>query len=53
MDILLDWAGYLARWGHVMAGITWIGTSFYFNWLDLSERPGRPDAKAERAGRGP
>lgn len=39
MDILLDWAGYLARWGHVMAGITWIGTSFYFNWLDLSERP--------------
>ncbi len=39
MDILLEWAGYLARWGHVMAGITWIGTSFYFNWLDLSERP--------------
>ena len=38
MDILLEWVGYLARWGHVIAGITWIGTSFYFNWLDLSER---------------
>lgn len=39
MDILYEWFGYLARWGHVLAGITWIGTSFYFNWLDLSERP--------------
>ncbi len=38
-DILMEWLGYLARWGHVLAGITWVGTSFYFNWLDLSERP--------------
>ncbi len=39
MDILLEWFSYFARWGHVIAAITWIGTSFYFNWLDLSERP--------------
>ena len=38
-DIAMEWLGYLARWGHVVAGIAWIGTSFYFNWLDLSERP--------------
>lgn len=43
MDILLEWAGYVARWGHVLAAFTWIGTSFYFNWLDLSERA--PTAK--------
>ena len=42
MDILYEWLGYLARWGHVLAGITWVGTSFYFNWLDLSDR--KPDA---------
>ncbi len=39
MDILMEWLGYIGRWGHILAAITWIGTSFYFNWLDLSERP--------------
>jgi len=39
MDILLEWLTILARWGHIMAGISWIGTSFYFNWFDLSARP--------------
>lgn len=39
MAELLDWASILLRWGHVMAGIAWIGTSFYFNWFDLSVRP--------------
>ncbi|MCA8868940.1 MAG: urate hydroxylase PuuD [Rhodobacteraceae bacterium] len=43
MDILLEWFGYLARWGHVLTAITWIGTSFYFNWLDLSDR--KPEVK--------
>ena len=38
MDILGDWAVVLMRWAHVLAGITWIGTSFYFNWFDLSVR---------------
>jgi len=31
-----DWANLLVRWGHMIAGIAWIGTSFYFIALDLS-----------------
>jgi uncharacterized membrane protein len=34
--ILLDWAELLIRWLHVVAGIAWIGSSFYFIHLDLS-----------------
>ena len=33
---LLDWLNILVRWGHLIAGISWIGTSFYFVALDLS-----------------
>lgn len=33
---LADWANLLIRWGHMIAGIGWIGTSFYFIALDLS-----------------
>jgi uncharacterized membrane protein len=31
---LLDWLILLARWAHIVAGIAWIGASFYFIWLD-------------------
>lgn len=31
---LLDWLNLLGRWLHVIAGIAWIGASFYFVWLD-------------------
>jgi uncharacterized membrane protein len=31
---LADWLNLLARWLHVIAGIAWIGSSFYFIWLD-------------------
>ncbi|HEY0767899.1 MAG TPA: urate hydroxylase PuuD, partial [Steroidobacteraceae bacterium] len=31
---LLDWLNLLARWLHLVAGIAWIGSSFYFIWLD-------------------
>ena len=31
---LLDWLNLIVRWIHVIVGIAWIGTSFYFNWLD-------------------
>ena len=27
---LLAWANMAARWLHVIAGIAWIGSSFYF-----------------------
>jgi uncharacterized membrane protein len=38
---LLDWASLLLRWLHVVAGIVWIGTSFYFVALDNSLDPPR------------
>lgn len=30
----LDWANLLLRWLHVITGIAWIGSSFYFVFLD-------------------
>jgi uncharacterized membrane protein len=36
---LLDWCGLLVRWLHIIAGIAWIGSSFYFVWLDDSLEP--------------
>lgn len=35
---LLAWANLAVRWLHVIAGIAWIGSSFYFMWLDASLR---------------
>jgi uncharacterized membrane protein len=31
-----EWLNILLRWAHMVAGIGWIGTSFYFIALDLS-----------------
>ncbi|WP_417726330.1 urate hydroxylase PuuD [Roseovarius sp.] len=36
--ILLEWAGFAARWLHVITAMAWIGTSFYFIALDLGLR---------------
>jgi uncharacterized membrane protein len=33
---LLDWANLLLRWAHVVVAIAWIGSSFYFVFLDNS-----------------
>ena len=33
---LLDWANLLLRWAHVITAIAWIGSSFYFVFLDNS-----------------
>ena len=33
---LLDWANLLLRWTHVIVAIAWIGSSFYFVFLDSS-----------------
>jgi len=40
-DYLWLWSELLIRWVHVIAGIAWIGSSFYFIALDLSLKPGR------------
>src|SRR2546427_5444242 len=29
-----EWLNFIARWIHVFAGIMWIGTTYYFTWLD-------------------
>jgi uncharacterized membrane protein len=31
---MLDWVNLVVRWVHFTAGIAWIGSSFYFIWLD-------------------
>jgi uncharacterized membrane protein len=31
---VLDWLTLLVRWLHFAAGVSWIGASFYFVWLD-------------------
>ena len=35
----LDWANLLLRWTHVVTAIAWIGSSFYFVFLDSSLTP--------------
>ena len=35
----LDWANLLLRWAHVITAIAWIGSSFYFVFLDSSLTP--------------
>ncbi len=34
MDYWVDWLSLFFRWFHVIAGVAWIGASFYFVWLD-------------------
>ena len=31
---LNEWLNLLFRWIHVFAGIMWVGTTYYFTWLD-------------------
>ena len=42
--IAWDWLSFAVRWLHVITGIAWIGSSFYFIALDLGlkQRPGLP-----------
>jgi uncharacterized membrane protein len=41
----IDWLSLLGRWLHFIAGIAWIGSSFYFVWLNnhlgAPENPGK------------
>lgn len=44
----LDWANLLLRWAHVITAIAWIGSSFYFVFLDNSlTRPVDPELLAK------
>ncbi len=42
--VILDWINLVLRWAHMIFGIAWIGSSFFFIWLDLSLR--RRDGQA-------
>ncbi|MEO3428783.1 urate hydroxylase PuuD [Pelagibius sp. CAU 1746] len=49
--VLWEWAEMAVRWLHVIAGIAWIGSSFYFIALDLSlkQRGGLPEGAGGEA----
>jgi len=48
---ILDWANLLLRWLHVIVGIAWIGSSFYFVWLDNSlYKPDDPELLSKGVG---
>jgi uncharacterized membrane protein len=47
LTYLLDWAGLLVRWLHIIAGVAWIGASFYFVWLDNHLQPLTDDEPAD------
>lgn len=36
---LAEWLSLAVRWLHIITGIAWIGSSFYFIWLDNSLAP--------------
>jgi uncharacterized membrane protein len=40
---ILDWLNLLLRYTHVIVGIAWIGSSFYFVWLDNNLAPPEAD----------
>ena len=44
---ILDWLNLILRWAHIITGIAWIGSSFYFIWLDarLNIPPRDPENK--------
>ena len=46
---LLDWANLLLRWVHVITAIAWVGSSFYFVFLDSNLTP-PVDADQKRQG---
>src|ERR1043165_7027514 len=47
---LIEFLGMMLRWLHVIAGIAWIGSTFYFIWLDNSLEP--PEPGSEKAQKG-
>ncbi len=47
-DLAAEWLNLAIRWLHLTAGIAWIGSSFYFVWLDNHlTRPAEGEASGE------
>lgn len=51
LTVFWEWLDLAVRWLHVIAGIAWIGSSFYFIALDLSlkKREGLPEGAGGEA----
>jgi uncharacterized membrane protein len=47
--IAMEWGGLLLRWTHIITGIAWIGSSFYFMHLDAAIK-GIPEIPAGKGG---
>ncbi|TDF41365.1 hypothetical protein EYS14_00430 [Alteromonadaceae bacterium M269] len=47
----LEWFSLFVRWFHVIAGVAWIGASFYFIWLDNNLKT-PPDWKKQKGIKG-
>ena len=45
---VFDWLNLLVRWLHLIAGVAWIGASFYFVMLDNSLSPPKRAGDRER-----
>ena len=46
--IISEWLGLALRWAHIITGIAWIGSSFFFMWLDSHlTRPATPRGRVE------
>jgi len=46
-----EWANLFVRWFHVIAGITWIGQTYLFNWMErVLEAPADPKAQPNISG---
>ncbi len=41
VELFWEWVNLAIRWMHLIFGIAWIGSSFYFVWLDNSLRPNK------------
>src|SRR3954463_302147 len=48
----LEFLSMLVRWLHIIAGVAWIGSSFYFIWLDNSLDAPEPGSDAAQKGVG-
>jgi len=45
---IVEWLNILGRWVHFITGIAWIGSSFYFVWLDNHLEPPKAAADDEK-----
>lgn len=45
---IVEWLSLLLRWTHLVVGIAWIGSSFYFVWLDTNLATPATDPEDDR-----